>query len=465
MSTKLEGLRDKQAERVQKMEALVGTAEAEGRDLSDTEQELFKALNAEGKSIQGQIECEQELLARRAEMEKAQKVPVVDTVVPRPQPLKIDSISAGSPNEILPARIKRWGNLHSFKGPTADVQAYKAGMFYLACFGSDTAKAWLKERGIPIHAAAQTEGLNTAGGYLVYDELDNAIIDLRDSYGVFTRNARRVAMASDVKIRPRRTGGLTASFVGEDTAITESSKTWDKVELTAKKMGVTARISNELSEDAIINVADDLTKEIAWAYSKKIDECGFIGTGALTYGGIVGVSPRLTNLNGADEGGGLIKSANNTYAEITLAEMTRVISILPTYAQARAKWYCSTLLWGQCLMQLTTAGGGNTIRDLEGGETTRQFLGYPVEITTVMPTTAANSQLCILFGDLALAADFGDRRQMTVTTSEAAVIGGTSVFERDEIGLRGTMRFDINVHDVGTASAAGPMVGLILHSA
>ena len=34
-------------------------------------------------------------------------------------------------------------------------------------------------------------------------------------------------------------------------------------------------------------------------------------------------------------------------------------------------------------------------------------------------------------------------------------------FAEDQLAIRGTQRFDINVHDVGNTTAAGPIVGLI----
>ena len=70
-----------------------------------------------------------------------------------------------------------------------------------------------------------------------------------------------------------------------------------------------------------------------------------------------------------------------------------------------------------------------------------------------------------LFGDLTLAASFGDRRQTTIQISEHATVGGGSVFEQDELAVRGTERFDINVHDTGITGASGesgPIVGLRL---
>jgi HK97 family phage major capsid protein len=41
-----------------------------------------------------------------------------------------------------------------------------------------------------------TEGVNEAGGFLVPEEFGNDLIDLREIYGVFRRNAKMVPMAS-----------------------------------------------------------------------------------------------------------------------------------------------------------------------------------------------------------------------------------------------------------------------------
>jgi HK97 family phage major capsid protein len=78
-----------------------------------------------------------------------------------------------------------------------------------------------------------------------------------------------------------------------------------------------------------------------------------------------------------------------------------------------------------------------------------------------MPKSPAVSQVCALLGDLSLAASFGSRRDTNIAVSEH------SRFANDEIEIKGTERFDINVHDVGNASATagsrveGPIVGLI----
>jgi HK97 family phage major capsid protein len=90
-----------------------------------------------------------------------------------------------------------------------------------------------------------------------------------------------------------------------------------------------------------------------------------------------------------------------------------------------------------------------------------------VVISQILPKAEANDQVCCLLGDLSMAAMLGDRRGTEIAFSQEASVGGQSMWERDELGIKGTERFDINVHDVGdsnaTASAQnpGPIVGLL----
>jgi len=446
---------------VDSMNAMVALAEGEARDLTEDEQRDFDALTASVETLDARIERVEKLAKMEAESTTAVETETIDETVK-----EVASVTKPVPQVVIPATVRRGAILHNIVGErdgvSAEERAYRAGKWILACAGHKPSIQWCADRGIaPRWTATHEEGVNTTGGYLVPDEIDRDIIDLSNKYGIFRQKARVSQMASETKSRPRRTSGLTAYFVGESEAATESTKGWDNTTLTAKKLVVLSRISSELREDAIISVADDLVGEIGKAFAEKEDNCGFIGTGTGTYGGIVGTNQRLLDVNGVDDGGGLVLGAGTTMAAITLANLIKVISILPDYAESGAEWYCHKLFFHQVMSALLAAGGGNTIATLEGGPTGRQFLGYPVNYSNVFPNSDATSQILCIFGDLRLAADYGDRRATQIAFSEHASVGSESVFERDQIAVRGTERFDINVHDVGTASAAGPIVGLI----
>jgi HK97 family phage major capsid protein len=376
----------------------------------------------------------------------------------------------------IPATVKRYGSLKHFCGPDADERAYRFGMFCLGVYGRKQGIDYCQRSGIPLIdgggepmllTKTQRENVNISSGFLVPDEFQNDLIDLREKYGVFRANARIVPMTSDTRSDPRRIAGLTAQFVNESTAASTSDKQWDRVRLTAKKLMVLTKYSNELNEDAVLNIGDDLAGEIAYAFALKEDQCGFIGDGTSTYGGIVGVAPALRNVDNtiANIAGLVVASGTgygSSYGSITLADFNKVVGLLPEYADqpGEAKWYVNKSFWGTVMQKLAAAAGGNRVADIATLATVMQknFLGYPVVVSQVMPKTSAVNQVCCLFGNLRLGARLGDRRLTTIQMSEHAL----NAFEQDEVVIRGTERFDIVVHDVGNNSGtAGPIVGLI----
>jgi len=346
-------------------------------------------------------------------------------------------------------RVKNYNRIKHLTPDGRRERAYAFGHFCLgAIFGKQKSMDWLAENGIQVKA--QTEGTNSAGGYLVPEEMSSDIIDLREEYGIFRQHSRVVSMASDHQVIPRRAGGLTAYAVGEEDSITESDKSWDQVSLTAKKWATLTRYTSEVDEDAIISIGDDLAGEIAYAFANKEDESGFNGDGTSTYHGVRGVRDKIGSAGNTDA-----VSGNTTYLTLDLADFNTTMSLLPEYAYSRGNvaWYCSRAFYATAMQRLAYAGGGNTV-DTIGGGSGLSFLGYPVHISQSMPSTTAVSQVCVIFGALELATTMGDRRGISVATST------DRYFDTDEVAIRGTTRFDINCHDVGDGTNAGAVVTL-----
>ncbi|MDB5302117.1 MAG: Phage capsid family protein [Phycisphaerales bacterium] len=373
----------------------------------------------------------------------------------------------------IPATVKRYSSLKHFTGNDADERAYRFGMFCLGVYGKKQGVEFCHRQGIPlvdgggdsISTKTSRDNLNTSAGFLVPDEFQNDLIDLRERYGVFRQNARIVPMASDTRSDPRRVNGVTAYFVGESQAPSQSDKTWDRVRLTAKKLMVLTKYSNELNEDAVLNIGDDLAGEIAYAFALKEDQCGFTGDGTSPFGGIVGVAPALKNVDPTPANvAGLVVATGTgygtSYNSIALADFNKVVATLPEYADVpgETKWYCSKFFWGSVMQRLAVAAGGNRVAEVIDTPHQKSFLGYPVAISQVMPKVSAINQIVCLLANLRLGARLGDRRMTTIQMSEHAL----NAFEQDEVVIRGTERFDIVVHDVGNNSGtAGPIVGLI----
>lgn len=350
--------------------------------------------------------------------------------------------------------IKRLGTLKAFTGPTGPAEAYAFGMWLgAAFFGHELASKFCRERGISI-SAALSEGVNSAGGFFVLPEfVTNRIIDLKEEYGVFRANTNVEPMASDTKTVMRRVGGPTAYAVGENTEITASDAEWDAVNLVARKWGCLTKMSSELDDDSVVSMADKMVAEFAYAFAKKEDESGFIGDGTSTYHGVEGVITKMGAGSYFAMGAG-----DRAFSDITLIDSETVMSKLPQYVLTRGspKWYVSSVGFAMWMQRLMDAAGGNTIGDLSQG-VRYQFLGFPVVITQTLhavTTDAAVDTVIALFGDLRMGTTLGDRRSFRVAISKERY------FEFDQIGIMATTRFDINCHDVGTASTAGPVCGL-----
>ncbi len=448
-----------------KAEAITAIATEEKRDATDQEKADIDGIMGIGNKdddnyVSGAIDALEidlarieKLEAKQAELAKSRTAPLQDGGKIEPKKSSI----------IIPAVSRyRTGTLKAYKGDKADENAYCMGQFLIATiFNNDRSPGpivekaikFCREKGVGIFGAQGTND-NALGGFTVPDEMDQAIIDLRERFGVFRREARVNPMASDTKDLLRRAGGLTAYFGDENpsSAMTQSEKTWDQVKLVARKLYTLTLYSTEISEDSIIDIADDLTSEIAFAFAEREDDCGFNGDGTSTYGGITGLKEALLAGSSYEA-----LSGNTAFSTLDSVDFESMVGKLPTYAESNAKWYISKAGYAASMLRLIDAAGGNTIQTLEAGATQRRFLGYDVVISQKMNTTLAaqtSTEGLVYFGDLRQAADLGNRRGVTVRLSE------DRYFDTDQIAIRGTERFDINVHETGTADDAGSIIKL-----
>jgi len=167
---------------------------------------------------------------------------------------------------------------------------------------------------------------------------------------------------------------------------------------------------------------------------------------------ILGVTTRLSSINGVDDGGGLVLGSGNAWDELTVDDFLKM------KGQARyvreGKWYMSSEFFWTCIAGLIMDAGGRTMMETSRGPVLA-FLGSPVEITPSMPRTEANSQIACLYGDLRLSSTHGVRKELTIEQD-------TSVkFIERQVAVLGTQRHALSNHTLGDDTTAGPMVGLI----
>jgi len=307
---------------------------------------------------------------------------------------------------------------------------------------------------------AMGEGTGALGGALVPVELSLQIIQKMGRYSKFRGNATVIPMGSAENWFPKVESDLAIYCPGEGGEITPDDITFSQVKLIPKAWSALAVVSNELDEDSVVGIGEIIGISIARSMAKKEDLIGFVGDGTSTYFGMTGICQALLNVDPTiADIAGLVVAAGNAYSEITLANFRRVVGILPPDCDDTAKWYMHKRFYYDVVYPLAETAGVANIFEILSDRKGRFLLGYPVEFVHSMPYVEANSQICALFGDLAMGAYLGERKVLTIEQSPHIY------FTKNQFAVRGIERIDINAFGVGDTTDPGPIVGLITAAA
>jgi len=427
-----------------KAAAITQIAKDEKRDLTKDETAEIDRIQGAGDS-EGLIGQVSEQLARAQKLEKTIADLAINKVVNMP-----NRSTEGHTPDIRVRPVA--GRLKAFKGPNAEHDAWVTGHFLAATVEkNENSRQWLADRNIPIRAAHST-GDNSKGGYVVPQETAATIIRLLETFGIFRQNIGTVFPIAHGSLQvPKRAGGFTVRHPGENQEIADSDLALSMVELTPHKAAILTKLSSELSEDALPVLADLLVNEFAYAFALDEDQAGFLGDGSQA-------SNRVTGLaNALNTGSFFVATGQTSFGALTLASFHSAMAKIKMYPGMRPAWYIHSAGYHASMARLKAAGGGNSMMDIAAGSNA-EFLGYPVIFTQVLPSGLGtiSSAKVAYFGDLSLACSMGDSRQITIASSTERY------FENDQVGIRATQRYDIQVHDRGTATEGGAVVGLQL---
>lgn len=420
-------------ERIKALQLLTEPTEAESTELSD--------LITEGENLNTEI--------GRLDEEEKRAARLLASASTTANPLPTGGNNPGEPNRRaieLPATARR--KTRAFETPQ---QAFAFGQFVRASvLKIESAQEWCREHGYALvkQARAQTEGENTAGGYLVPTEFGEIISALIADYGIARQYCTISKMTRDTKNHPKRPMLLRMRPGAELRTMAKDTVSFGNIELVAKKAYLLLELSSELSEDAVVDVADELAMVIAESAAYTEDDCLWNGDGTSTYFGIWGVLPKMlgiaNNVSVIAAGAGI-----DTFAEITRANLLSVMAAVPTAALTNGDpaWYVSNAASIGALLRLALEAGGATAAEIVAGNAPK-ILGYPVRVSNALLATQADQAAALAFGSLKKAVVFGDRRELTIVSSTEAG------FLTDSEMIRATERFDIVVHEPGSANAA-----------
>jgi len=345
------------------------------------------------------------------------------------------------------------GNYRGLMGTEAHARGF--GLLAMAMIGGDQrAASALRSEFKDIAQRAMGTDTQAGGGGLVPIEYSSRIQRLVEEAGVFAANAFPMPMTSDSLTFQRRATGLSVFKTGQNQQAQESQPKFTTVNLNADEWNTLCLFPKSVEEDAAAALGELLAMEIAQAFAEALDTHGFMGDGTPDSLDVWGLVPRLKAINGTDDGGGLVLGSGNAWSELVEADFLKVVGQLPRYAQANAKWYCSSVFFWTVMAKITLAKGGVTAAEF-AGERKLMFLGFPVEIVSAMPTSEANSQVPVVFGDLRLSSTHGRRKDLTIDRSDHVR------FIERQVAVLATQRHAVANHTLGDATTAGPMIGLI----
>ena len=139
-------------------------------------------------------------------------------------------------------------------------------------------KAMKSKNSFDVQNALQV-GTDSEGGYLVPDEFERTLVEALEEENIFRQLATIITTSSgDRKIPVVATKG-TASWVDEEGVIPEADDVFGQVSIGAYKLATMIKVSEELLNDSVFNLAQYIAKEFARRIGAKEEEAFFVGDG------------------------------------------------------------------------------------------------------------------------------------------------------------------------------------------
>ena len=242
------------------------------------------------------------------------------------------------------------------------------------------------------------KAMNTAtaqdGWYLVHPEFEKWVFKIMWDYGIW-KDCNVQRMKSDTKYFTKRVDWVQVFYTDQAQAYQDTAMTYDRVQMIAKKVGAILSSTYELIEDEAdsdeIWAAAQL--EFAEAFAKFLDTEVLLGTGDSANNSEIKGITNLDNVNVITLTGGI-----NTLNHDALIDATRKID-LKYKRNHKPKWYMSQDAIA-VIEKLKDLDWRPLYRTLDNGEK-GYLLGYPVELTDVMPSWSIGSDTpFIVFGSL-----------------------------------------------------------------
>lgn len=239
----------------------------------------------------------------------------------------------------------------------------------------------------------QNETTNADGGYLVPPaDFIADVARLEEQYGVALRDARIIRTNNNTVLLNKKasgvslyemtsnnspTGSVGVGSAGETQKKQGTKMTFGQDSVTLRKFAAIAAVSDELLEDAAVNIYNEIVTDFARANAQQADKLVFTDSSS----GIINTS-------------GVVSISSGT----VLDQMVQATWQVPTDSAKGAKFYISRSRFGGLLQQKTSATGDYILKPGPSGTSGTTIWGYPYEVVEVLEETGNRNT--VIFGNL-----------------------------------------------------------------
>ena len=261
------------------------------------------------------------------------------------------------------------------KGRASD--AYKAAFWRV-----------MRQKTVPheIYNALQV-GTESEGGYLVPDEYERTLIDKLEEQNIFRSLAHVISTSSGDRKIPVVASKGTAAWIDEEAQYPESDDAFGQVAIGAYKLATMIKVSEELLNDSVFDIAAYIAKEFARRIGAAEEEAFFTGNGTGRPTGILSAS------TGAEVGVTAASATALTFDEV----MDLYYSLRSPYRRNAVFIMNDATI--KALRKLKNGNGDYIWQPSVTAGVPDTILNRPVHTSAFMPTLAADAKT-ILFGDL-----------------------------------------------------------------
>jgi len=273
----------------------------------------------------------------------------------------------------------------------------------------------------------------TKGAALAPVDFAKEIIDGLADVAVMRQIARILPPISGKAVAyPRRTGGAGAAMVLEGQPIAPYDLTFDQVIITPKKAAALVEVSNELLQDAGVDIAGYLAQHF-------IDEIGELLEDQYWNGD--GVDANLLGILTAEDASEQPLIERVETAETTGVDVEDILTLwaeLPSKYRRNAVFVCNSAMEAELRKMKDGNGQYLMVPDLTTG-LGNTLLGRPLYLAEGFPGDLSAGDDVLMVGDFQRAVYIGDKIGIDIQRNDA--IG----FYKDTVAFRAIFRTDIQL--------------------